>query len=471
MNCQSPTYPETMEAQAFDEFERLQALDELQVLHTPHEEAFDDLVWLASQLCDAPIGLISLVSAEQLWFKARCGIDLESVPRNEGFCEHALARDDILEVPDARLDARFADFASVTGKPHLKFYAGMPLCGSMGHRYGTLCVLDTRPRELNSRQRDGLRRLAKRVVESLELRRNQVITQSREAAITELLEVLPDAVVTCDASGNLKEFNAAARDWHGVDPRACKEDEWAKHFGLYDAGGAALLRPDQIPLAKAWRGERVRGQMIVIRTRGKDSRTVSCNANPLLDAKGKILGAVCSMHDVTVQTRLAKMMEKIALTDELTDLPNRAAWFAELNQTIVHAQRSGSPVVVLFIDLNGFKQINDTLGHATGDEVLRQFGGRLRNSCRRSDFVARLGGDEFVVCLSRLGGGPIDAARIAQKIHDAMDLPLLVHDQEMRIGCSVGVAVESGPEFDAARLMEAADKAMYQAKRARRICS
>ena len=457
-----------MKTQAFDETGRLQALYELQVLHTPHEEAFDDFVSLASQLCDAPISLISLIGAEYLWFKARCGIDLESMPRNEGFCEHALARDDLLEVPDARLDPRFADFASVTGTPHLRFYAGMPLHGSTGYGYGTLCVLDTRPRELTDRQRDGLRRLAKRVVESLELRKNQVITQSREAAITELLEVIPDAVVTCDAAGNLKEFNAAARDWHGVDPRACKEDEWAKHFGLYDKNGTALLQPDQIPLAKAWRGERVRSQMIVIRTNGKDSRTVSCNANPLLDAQGRILGAVCSMHDVTVQTRLARMMEKIALTDELTGLPNRTAWFAELDQTIAHSQRSGSPVVVLFIDLDGFKQINDSLGHATGDEVLRQFGARLRNSCRRSDFVARLGGDEFVVCMSRLGREPIDPVKIAQKIHDAMAPPFIVHDQEMQIGCSVGVAVENGPNFNMNGLMVAADIAMYEAKRAPR---
>lgn len=459
----------TTDVMVMEELQRLDALDGLQVLGTPPETAFDDFAKLASDLCEVPIGLISLVGAEHLWFKARCGLDLESMPRKEGFCEHAIACDDLLEVEDARLDARFADFSSVTGAPYFRFYAGMPLRGSQGHRYGTLCVLDTHPRQLSDRQRNGLSRLAKRVVESLELRKNQVITLSREAAITELLEVLPDGVVTCDAAGNLKEFNAAAREWHGVDPRACKEHEWAKHFGLYDANGTALLQPDQIPLAKAWRGERVRGQMMVIRTRGQDSRTVSCNANPLLNAHGKILGAVCSMHDVTVQTRLAKMMEKMALTDELTDLPNRAAWFAELEQTIDHSRRNKSPIMVLFIDLNGFKQINDTFGHATGDEVLRQFSARLKSICRKSDFVARLGGDEFVVCLNRFGTSAADPTRITQKIHDAMRSPLVVNGQNVAVACSIGSAVQEGPDFDSARLMTAADISMYEAKRSRSI--
>ncbi len=448
-----------------EEHARLQALDDLQILDTPPEAAFDDLAWLASRMCDVPISMISLVSAEHLWFKARCGLDLEGVSRKEGFCAHAIAQDDILEVPDARADPRFAGFSSVTGAPHLRFYAGIPLQGPGGHRVGTLCILDTRPRRLTEAQREVLRCLARRASDSLELRRSQLIAQSREAAIAELLDVLPDAVVTCDATGTLKEFNAAARDWHGVDPRACPPEDWARHFGLYDERGETLLQPERIPLSRAWNGEKVRGQTIVIRTPGMPPRTVSCNASPLVGIDHKVHGAVCTMHDVTVQIRFAQMMEKMALTDELTGLPNRAAWFSELDRTLARARRSGHAVIVLFIDLNDFKRINDTLGHAAGDEVLRQFSLRLKNSCRRNDFIARLSGDEFVVCLDRSGEGAIDPARMVRKIHDALALPLLVDGQELTIGCSIGHAVENGPDFDAARLMERADQAMYEVKR------
>jgi diguanylate cyclase (GGDEF)-like protein len=453
---------------AEQERDRLRALDALRILDTPPEAAFDDLAWLASRTCEAPISLVTLVSAEHLWFKARCGLDLERVPRREGFCDHAIRQDDLLEVPDARLDDRFADLPSVVGASQVRFYAGMPLRDHQGRRLGTLCVLDTRPRTLTEAQREGLRRLSRCASDSLESRRRKLVAEDRRATIAGLLEALPDGVVTCDANGVLAEFNGVARDWHGVDPRACAQEEWASHFGLYDERGAELLRPDRIPLVRAWRGERVRGQTIVIRTPREEPRTVSCNADPLLDDEGVLHGAVCTMHDITEQIRLRQRMEEMALTDALTGLPNRAAWFAELDRAVARARRSGGPVRVLFIDLDRFKQINDRLGHAAGDEVLRQFGARLRQCCRRNDFVARLSGDEFVVCLDRSGDGaldPPDPLRIAQKIYEAMAPPMAVAGEPLTVGCSIGHAVEAGPEFDTARLMERADASMYEAKR------
>jgi len=279
------------------------------------------------------------------------------------------------------------------------------------------------------------------------------------------VDMLPDGVVTCDEAGTLKEFNATARDWHGVDARACPPGDWAQHFGLYDALDTDLLQPDQVPLARAWKGERVRAQTITIRTPDQAPRTVSCNANPLFGQDQKILGAVCTMHDVTVQIRFAQSMEKMALTDALTGLPNRAAWYAELDRAIARAQRRGTSMVIMFIDLNGFKEINDRFGHAAGDEVLKNFSFRLKNSCRRNDYVARLSGDEFVVCLDQTANGAKDLSQVARKIHKSMASAMLIEGDAVTVGCSIGFAVESGPHFDAGRLMEKADKAMYAAKR------
>lgn len=460
-----PTRSLRSDTDAFKERERLQALEALQVFATPPEAAFDDLAWLAAALCETPIALVSLIGKDTLWFKARHGIDAESVPRSEGFCGHAIAHDALLEVEDASLDPRFFRFPIVAGSAGIRFYAGMPLHGSDGYAYGTLCVLDTRPRKLGDIQREGLQRLARRTTDSLEARRKHLLAQGKKAAIAQLLDLLPDGVVTCDESGILQEFNAVARDWHGMDPRAYPASEWATHFGLYDDKGVHLLRSDQVPLARAWRGETVREQTIVIRPLNQPQRTVSCNAHPLLDEEGKIQGAVCSMHDITVQIRFAHMMEKMALTDELTGLPNRAAWFAELNRVVAHAQRSGCSIAVLFIDLDGFKQINDSLGHAAGDEVLYQFSSRLRDSCRKTDFVARLAGDEFVICLNHFDEEKTHPAAIAEQIHDAMRYPMDVGGHQLVVRCSVGVAVGKGPDIDADRIMDLADKAMYEAKR------
>ncbi|MCZ2499092.1 diguanylate cyclase [Xylophilus sp. Kf1] len=450
---------------AVAEQERLAALHELQIVDTPPEAAFDDYAWLAGKICDVPISLISLVTADRDWFKAKCGLDLDSMPSNQGFCSHAIAQDDILEVSDARVDERFAGFKSVTGPPYLRFYAGAPLHGHLGHRFGTLCVLDTRPRVLSPDQRDALRRLAKRASDTLEIRRQHLAARAREEAIAELVDMLPDGVVTCDENGILKEFNATARDWHGVDARAFPPGDWAQHFGLYDALDSQLLQPDQVPLARAWKGERVRAQTITIRTSHQAPRTVSCNAHPLFGRDQRILGAVCTMHDVTVQIRFAQAMEKMALTDALTGLPNRAAWYAELERAIARAQRRGTSMVIMFIDLNGFKEINDRFGHAAGDEVLKNFSFRLKNCCRRNDYVARLSGDEFVVCLDQTANGTQDLHQVARKIHRSMASAMSLDGQAVTVGCSIGFAVESGPDFDAARLMEKADQAMYAAKR------
>lgn len=158
-------------------------------------------------------------------------------------------------------------------------------------------------------------------------------------------------------------------------------------------------------------------------------------------------------------------MERMALTDELTRLPNRAAWFAELDQAVAWGRRSNHVVAVMFMDLNGFKQINDVFGHAAGDEVLRQFGQRLRETCRHGEFIARLSGDEFVICAHGLGDDSPDPARIAERIHRAMAADMVWEGQRIPVRCSIGFAIERGPEVDATRLMEKADQAMYAAKR------
>ena len=156
---------------------RLLALSAFAVLDTPPEQAFDDLTWLAAQLCEKPMALVSLVDADRQWFKSRRGLDLESTPREQSFCAHALRSPEVLEVPDALLDPRFAKNPLVTGHPHLRFYAGAPLVTADGYIMGTLCVLDTSPGRLSEVQRNQLRILAAQVVSQLEVRR-----QARELA-------------------------------------------------------------------------------------------------------------------------------------------------------------------------------------------------------------------------------------------------------------------------------------------------
>ncbi|GAA2891661.1 sensor histidine kinase [Actinoplanes cyaneus] len=161
----------TQYAGATPEQERLAALRGYEVLDTGAERDFDDIVTLAAQLCDKPIALISLIDAERQWFKARFGTDVREGPRDTSICAHAMAGRDVLQVPDALLDPRFANCPTVAGDPHIRFYAGAPLITPGGKALGTLCVAAPEPGVLTEAQQHGLRALARHVVTQLELRK------------------------------------------------------------------------------------------------------------------------------------------------------------------------------------------------------------------------------------------------------------------------------------------------------------
>jgi adenylate cyclase len=154
-----------------DENARLAELREYNVLDTGPETEFDDLVGLASQICGTPVALISLVDAQRQFFKARTGLDVTQTPRDVAFCAHAILKPELMVVPDATADARFADNPLVTSDPNSRFYAGSPLITPKGHAMGTLCVIDHVPRTLDEAQRKALEALGRQVVTLLQLRR------------------------------------------------------------------------------------------------------------------------------------------------------------------------------------------------------------------------------------------------------------------------------------------------------------
>ncbi|MDH5741156.1 MAG: GAF domain-containing protein, partial [Nitrospira sp.] len=157
-----------------NEAARLAALQQYEILDTPADEGFDNLTKLAAQICGTPIALVSLVDAHRQWFKARVGIDAPETPRGMAFCAHAIHGNDLLVVPDATQDERFADNPLVTADPNIRFYAGMPLVTPSGHAVGTLCVIDRTPRQLTADQLNALRILGQQVVSRLELKLRQI---------------------------------------------------------------------------------------------------------------------------------------------------------------------------------------------------------------------------------------------------------------------------------------------------------
>lgn len=172
-----------------NEAERLAALRSYSVLDTPVEAAFDDITRIAARICRVPIALVSLVEDSRQWFKSEFGLGERQTPIGSSMCAHAILQPDILEVPDARLDPRFANNPLVTGALGLRFYAGANLRTSEGHPLGTVCVIDTQPRQLNPEQRETLTALARQTMALLELRKALFDAELVQKQLRQLMSV------------------------------------------------------------------------------------------------------------------------------------------------------------------------------------------------------------------------------------------------------------------------------------------
>jgi PAS domain S-box-containing protein len=206
-----------------DEADRLAALRTYEILDTPPEEAFDDLVAVASAVCGTPIALISLVDEGRQWFKARVGLDARETRREVSFCAHAILEAGTMVVEDARADERFRDNPLVTGEPWIRFYAGAPIRTPEGQPIGTLCVIDRTARTLTPERQRVLEALARRVTAELELRRTGRLLKERyealltaERARATILDSSLDCVVVIDEHGMIVEFNRAAEETMGL---------------------------------------------------------------------------------------------------------------------------------------------------------------------------------------------------------------------------------------------------------------
>ncbi len=153
-----------------NELERINILKNLEILDTEFEKEYDDLVKLASSICNTPISLVSLIDNNRQWFKAKVGLEVRETGRDIAFCSHAILQDELFVVPNALEDERFCDNPLVIGEPNIRFYAGMPIKTKTGHKMGTLCIIDRVPRELTEHQKFALETLGNQLVNMLELR-------------------------------------------------------------------------------------------------------------------------------------------------------------------------------------------------------------------------------------------------------------------------------------------------------------
>jgi diguanylate cyclase (GGDEF)-like protein/PAS domain S-box-containing protein len=276
------------------------------------------------------------------------------------------------------------------------------------------------------------------------------------------LNSIGDAVITSDVAGNITYLNAAAERMTG----------WSRE----EACGRALQEVLRIidgdtreaalnPLSVAVLHNKTVGlsaNCVLIRRDGFES-AIEDTAAPIHDRHGRVTGAVIVFHDVGLARAMSLKMSYLAQHDFLTQLPNRMLLNDRLTQAIASAQRHGKSLAVLFLDVDHFKEINDSLGHVMGDELLKSVADRLVTCVRRPDTVSRQGGDEFVVLLSEIAHAE-DAALAADKILAAVSTPHRIDRHDLHVTVSVGIGVYPTDGEDAETLLMNADRALFHAK-------
>ncbi len=265
------------------------------------------------------------------------------------------------------------------------------------------------------------------------------------------------AILCLDGEGRILRINRTASDWFRLSPEAALGQE-ARTLVLGADDSTSFW-----PVASQLDAEHSRTWTSSL---PHQEGTFEIRASPVLQ-DGVASGMILVFRDVTEQVRKADDIRKQAFFDALTGLPNRTLLMDRLQQALAAGARSGRAVGVLFLDLDHFKEVNDTWGHDAGDQLLKEAGARLKSLIRKNDTAARLGGDEFVMVISEVNDSR-DVELIAAKVLETIRGVFRLEGQDLQVGTSIGIALAPRDGDDGPTLLKNADAAMYQAKRAGR---
>ncbi len=320
-------------------------------------------------------------------------------------------------------------------------------------------VLSPITRDTAGRRRLTLTPAGKRI--RAPLRKSEAfLAEAERAALT--LNSIGDAVLSSDLSGHVTYLNPVAEEMTGWPRAEAVGRPLAEVLRILDA---ATRQPVPDPMALAVRERKTEiltPNSVLIRRDGREC-AIEDSAAPIYDRGGVPIGAVIVFRDVSESRRRVAHMSNLAEHDPLTDLPNRTLINDRLEHAISLARRHSHRVAVLFVDLDRFKDVNDSLGHVIGDELLKAVATRLKGLVRHSDTVGRLGGDEFIVILSELDSAHT-AAVSATKLLSGLSVPYQVGPRLLHVPASIGVSIYPGGGENADSLIQSADTAMYRAK-------
>ncbi|MCL9998844.1 MAG: EAL domain-containing protein [Erythrobacter sp.] len=440
---------------------RLDAIRSLGLDAVPDRDLFSRITLLASTMLGCPIALLSVVEQERQWFLGRTGTDLAETPIEDSFCAVCIQSEQPMLIADARVDPRLADNALVTGAPFIRSYLGVPIRSDGGLLLGALCCIAPEPEAFRPEQIAPLAMLAELAEQSITLHARTRALSTANAALRQQSRIFRQA----ERAANVGSWRVDIPGWqlswsdqvyaiNGMPPG--RMPSVAESLGLYEPADQDMVRKgleaavaDGAPFSFETTIHRPDGEPRRIRVVGErvdDDGEPECVAGIILDCTEEHLRNVA--------------LKRAAERDRLTGLYNRASFDRRLAEAM---QRAGEqPVTIALLDLDGFKDVNDTLGHLVGDRVLETIAGQLQLRTATGVFLARWGGDEFALLFpARMTLADVTAF-LDELIAELGDMPPLGNTM-LRIGATCGVArmdTAAGSE----EIMRRADLALYRGK-------
>ncbi|QIQ86603.1 EAL domain-containing protein [Erythrobacter sp.] len=453
------------------EDDRLAHLDRLALGSVSDTAIFDKITRLAATMLACPVSLVSIVEAERQWFIGRTGIEVEETPRDWSFCSVCIARGAPLLVADARAHELFAGSPLVTGEPFIRSYLGIPIASEDGALLGTLCAIGREPDAFSAEHIPALKVLAELAEQCITTHARTLDLSRANASLCELNRVFKQAERAANIGSWRVDLASGTLRWsdqvyaiHGLEPGTPVDVERA--VGFYVPEDRATVEAAMNEAIE--HGEPFQFEAYVSRPDGERRRVRAVGER--IDADGRPESLAGVFRDVTEEHLRNAALKRAAERDRLTGLYNRAVFDRKLAETVRHA--GGKPVTVMLLDLDGFKDINDTLGHLVGDTVLAALGDRLLAETRGDVFVARWGGDEFAFLFAP-GTRIEQATAFAEKLAEELSEHLELGEDVFAVGATCGIAQMAGEPrrgcaSRAEELVRRADLALYHGKRSER---
>ncbi|MFJ5438697.1 EAL domain-containing protein [Pectobacterium brasiliense] len=441
-----------------DEDKRLAALREYGIKNVLFDPGLSNLISLAANIFSVPIVLVSLVETERQLFAASVGVPFCETPRDISFCAHTILKKKIMVVHDALKDARFKNNPLVVGVPYIRFYAGIPLMTPSGHAIGTLCIIDLKPRTtFTKRDEHNLHDLASLVMDKLEMRRLELARKASQVRFENIANTSPDTILCVNEKGMITFWNTAA--------------EHMLEYTDEEIIGRSIntIVPDafvvQLNHLVTDRDSLMKGVTLELNVQAKSGSMVPVELSVSMweDNDNVSYGAI--LRDITERRRNEERLFLLAHLDPLTGLANRTL----LTSNLETALKNEPAVCIMMVDLDGFKDVNDSLGHSSGDNILVHVAKKIKATVRSGDVVARMGGDEFALLFPGLSDKKV-AGKIAEQIIHEISQAMIIDDHQINISASIGAVLYPEYGLTVQDLLTSADLALYQAKSEGRNC-